>query len=177
MIIGEHINLRPVRDDDLEAFWEHRNNVADRGPYHPIRMESLVRFRQRYAENGFWTDEGGLLLIVDKQDAIVGQIGFFNTVEHLDEVEFGYAIFGEENRGKGYGTEALRLMTRYLFEWKGVNRVRLTIHTENIASRRIAEKVGYQEEGIARGAWFHRGQHHDVVVVAVLRDEFLATLD
>jgi RimJ/RimL family protein N-acetyltransferase len=49
----------------------------------------------------------------------------------------------------------------------------LIIHPDNAASRRVAEKAGYQFEGIARGAWYNRGKHHDVAVYAVLQKEFL----
>src|SRR5688572_15097786 len=114
-----------------------------------------------------------MLVIVDKQDNIVGHIEYFPTVNYLDELELSYHIYDSENRGKDYTSEAVQLLTKYLFERKKHNRIRLIIHPDNAASRRVAEKCGYQYEGIAHGAWYNRGKNHDVAVYAVLRDEIL----
>ena len=62
---------------------------------------------------------------------------------------------------------------RYLFEAKRVNRLRLVIHPDNLASRRLAEKCGFQHEGRARGAWYHQGAHRDVEIYAILHAEVM----
>jgi [ribosomal protein S5]-alanine N-acetyltransferase len=173
MLTGSVIDLRPVRESDVDYLWQKHVDIEDRGPYYPIGVVSAARFRQRFNEHGYWSPDDGMLVIVDKQDSIVGHIEYFPTVNYLDELELSYHIYGTENRGKGYTTEAVRLLTKYLFERKKHNRIRLIIHPDNAASRRIAEKCGYQYEGIARGAWYNRGKNHDVVVYAVLRDEIL----
>jgi RimJ/RimL family protein N-acetyltransferase len=104
---------------------------------------------------------------------LIGYIEFFKTVNYLDEYELGYLIFNPEHRGKGATTEAVNLLVRYLFESKRMNRLRLIIHPDNAASRRVADKCGFKHEGTARGAWFHNGKHQDVEVYAILRDEVL----
>ena len=70
--------------------------------------------------------------------------------------------------------EAVNLLVRYLFETKRVNRVRLVIHPENIASRRLAEKCGFRHEGTARGAWYNQGRHQDVEIYAILHEDVIA---
>lgn len=67
------------------------------------------------------------------------------------------------------------MLTRYLFETKRMNRIRLIIHPENLVSRRLAERCGYRHEGTARGAWFNEGVHHDVEVYAILRAEVITS--
>ena len=64
-------------------------------------------------------------------------------------------------------SEAVRLLTHYLFDTRKVNRIQLVIHPENGASRRVAE-------GTMRGAWYHRSQYHDVAIYALLRNEYSA---
>jgi RimJ/RimL family protein N-acetyltransferase len=174
MLTGKVINLRPVRERDIDVLWEKHIDIEDRGPFFPIGVMSAPRFRRQFNESGFWAEDDGMLVIVDKDDAIVGHIEFFQTVKYLDELELSYQIYGSANRGKGIASEAVRLMTRYLFERRKNNRIRLIIHPDNKASRRVAEKTGYQYEGIARGAWFNRGKNHDVAVYSALREEFLA---
>jgi RimJ/RimL family protein N-acetyltransferase len=91
-----------------------------------------------------------MLVMVTNMDAIVGHIEFFATVAYLDELELSYQIYEAEHRGKGFATDAVRLMTRYLFDRKKTNRIRLIIHPDNVASKRVAEKCGYRFEGTAR---------------------------
>jgi RimJ/RimL family protein N-acetyltransferase len=71
-------------------------------------------------------------------------------------------------------TESVNLLVRYLFEAKQVNRLRLVIHPDNVASRRLAEKCGFKHEGTARGAWYHRGMHQDVEIYAILHQDVIA---
>jgi RimJ/RimL family protein N-acetyltransferase len=174
MLRGNTIKLRPVKDGDLDFLWEKHVDIDDRGPFFPIGVMSLSRFRREFQETGFWGEDQGMLVIVDEEERILGHIEYFPTVNYLDELELSYHIYGGENRGKGIATQAVQLMTRYLFERKNKNRIRLIIHPDNQASQRVAEKSGFRYEGIARGAWYNRGRHHDVAVFAALKDEFLA---
>ena len=173
MLKGKVITLRPVKESDLDELWEIHIDIADRGPFFPIGVISQPSFRKEFNETGFWEGDKGMLVIVDKDDKIIGHVEFFKTVNYLDELELSYQIYGTQNRGKGVATEAVTLMTRYLFERLRYNRIRLIIHPDNAASRRVAEKAGYQFEGIARGIWYNRGKHHDVAVYAALQNEYL----
>lgn len=171
MLQGEVIRLRTVRETDLERLYEFHQNIANRGDYFPIEVIAKPVFKRRFHETGFWEDTEGMLLIVNDNDDILGHIEFYRTVNYLDELELSYHIYTQEHYGQGIATDAVKLMTGYLFDRKKSNRIRLIIHPDNHASKRVAEKCGYQFEGIARGAWYHRGQSHDVEVHAVVRDD------
>jgi RimJ/RimL family protein N-acetyltransferase len=172
MLTGSVIGLRPVREADLESLYNFHQDIANRGPYFPIGVLSEPTFRRTFQETGFWEEKEGMLVIVSSADEILGHIEFFHTVAYLDELELSYQIYRPEHRGKGVATDAVRLMTGYLFDRKKSNRIRLIIHPDNAASRRVAEKCGYRLEGIARGAWFNRGRSHDVEVHAIVRDDY-----
>lgn len=171
MLKGTRIQLRPIRRDDLEELYIRHTDLANRGDYYPTGVQSESAFYRQFEESGFWGQDSGMLLIVAPDDHIAGHIEHFQTVKYLDEYELSYLIYEPTHRGKGYTTEAVNLMVRYLFgRWK-VNRIRLIIHPDNLASRRVAEKCGFTHEGTARGAWYHRGENHDVEVYARLRGE------
>jgi ribosomal-protein-alanine N-acetyltransferase len=172
---GPTITLRPVLESDLDEFYTHHLDIANRGDYYPRGIASEVTFKKRFRDTGLWEREEGTLLIIDKSDRMIGYIEFFKTVGYMDEYELGYLIFKPEHRGKGATTEAVNLLVRYLFETKRMNRLRLIIHPDNASSRRVAEKCGFKHEGTARGAWFNNGKHQDVEVYAVLRDEILGS--
>ena len=99
----------------------------------------------------------GTLLIWNQDEVLVGHIEFFRPVNYWDAYELSYQLYGAEHTGKGYTTEAVRLLVDYLFAAKKVNRISLVIVPENAPSRRIAEKCGFQLEGTARGAFFNGG--------------------
>ncbi|MGA9531968.1 MAG: GNAT family protein [Anaerolineales bacterium] len=172
MLKGESITLRPVNEIDLGRLYQYHQDVGNRGSYFPLGVMGEPVFKQRFHETGFWQDTEGMLLIVSNEDEILGHIEYYQTVGYLDELELSYHIYTSEHSGKGVATGAVKLMTRYLFSWKKNNRIRLIIHPENDASKRVAEKCGYQHEGTARGAWFHQGRNHDVEVFAVVRNDF-----
>lgn len=68
MLRGERINLSPVREADLSAFYAAHMDVSNRGPYFPLGVMSEPKLRQGYAETGFWQREEGTLLIVTPQE-------------------------------------------------------------------------------------------------------------
>ncbi len=115
-----------------------------------------------------------MLIMVSPQDEILGHIEFFKTVNYLDEYELSYQLYAIEQSGRGMTTEAVHLLMRYLFETKRVNRIRLVIHPDNHASRRLAEKCGFKHEGTARGAWYNKGKHQDVEIYAILHEDVIA---
>lgn len=171
MLTGDKIRLRTVRDSDIEQLYDFHQDIANRGAYFPIGVVAYPAFVSSFQQSGFWQDNEGMLLIIGQDDSIVGHIEFFQTVNYLDELELSYHIYSQEHQGQGIASQALRLMTDYLFDRKKHNRIRLIIHPDNAASKRIAEKCGYRYEGIARGAWYHRGRNHDVEVYARLRND------
>lgn len=173
MLKGKSITLRPVRETDIDQLYAYHIDIDNRGDYFPRGILSQPAFRKQFEENGFWSKEDGMLVIVSPADEILGHIEFFKTVNYLDEYELSYQLYAPEQRGKGVTTEAVNLLVRYLFETKPVNRIRLVIHPENRASRRLAEKCGFKHEGTARGAWYNKGKHQDVEIYAILHGDVI----
>lgn len=173
MLKGKSITLRPVRDTDVDQLYAYHVDIDNRGEFFPRGILAEPVFRRRFQETGFWEQDDGMLLIVSPGDEILGHIEFFKTVNYLNEYELSYQIYAPEQRGKGFTSEAVNLLVRYLFENKRLNRIRLVIDPGNLASRRLAERCGFQHEGTARGAWYHRGKHRDVEIYAILHEDVI----
>ena len=173
MLKGNSITLRPVLDTDLDQLYSFHIDIDNRGDFFPRGLLSQPAFQKQFQDTGFWSKDEGMLVIVSPDDALLGHIEFFKTVNYLDEYELSYQVYAPEQRGKGVATEAVQLLVRYLFETKRVNRIRLIIHLNNAASRRLAEKCGFRHEGTARGAWYHKGKHRDVEIYALLHDDVI----
>jgi RimJ/RimL family protein N-acetyltransferase len=173
MLKGKTITLRPVLEADLDQLYAYHSDIDNRGDYFPRGVVGQSTFRTRFQETGYWSKEEGMLVIVSPEAELLGHIEFFKTVNYLNEFELSYQVYAPKHRGQGVATEAVRLLTRYLFENKLVHRIRLIIHPDNVASRRLAEKCGFRHEGTARGSWYHRGAHRDVEVYAILHDDVI----
>lgn len=169
MIRGERIVLRMIRDADLDHLFMLRSDISNRGEYFPLDLQSDVDFRKRYQEHGFMEDTKGTFLIWSA-DKIVGSISFF-PVMYFDALEIAYILFDTASRRKGYMTEALSLLSRYLFRTRKINRLQLTVIPGNVASKRVAEKGGFHFEGVLRGAFFHHGGNSDLELYSLLRVE------
>ncbi len=72
-------------------------------------------------------------------------IGYVQLVPIKEGFEVGYHI-GKEYTQNGYATEALIAFLKYIMPHKGVDKVYGICVSENIASKRVLEKCGFQKE-------------------------------
>jgi [ribosomal protein S5]-alanine N-acetyltransferase len=171
MLRSDLLHLRPVQQRDLDELYRQFNTLEHRGAYFPMGLQAESAFRRRYEETGFWSKNEGMLLVADTHDQIVGEIEYYPITDYLTGFELSYLLFGSEHHGKGYATDAVQLMTQYLFAQHRIERLQLNIHPDNAASRRVAEKAGYSLEGVMRQCWFNNGRFHDLEIWAILRQE------
>ena len=166
---GELISLRLVRRADIDGLFELLNDLSTRGALgHFLKSETDIR--RRFEQDGYWSDNSGTLLMVDTATDIVGWIGFTPVVFYFYGYEISYQVFGDQYSGKGYATEALGLLTDYLFSTKLMNRLQLSIRPDNFASRRVAEKCGYTKEGVMRSIAFSQGRFRDMELWSITRE-------
>ena len=110
-----------------------------------------------------WRDErGGTFAVVELESGgIVGSIGMSVLDREQAVVEVGYWAAGA-GRGRGLTTRALQLISRWLIEVVGAERVQLRADVLNIASRRVAEKAGFVLEGVLRSGGVNPRQHRRI---------------
>lgn len=139
MIKGKTINLRTVKFEDLDEIFSLSSDLSQRGEHWNVILTSETMFKKRFQETGLWNDDFGTMLITDKNNRLLGEITYFKGVWYLPGYEVGYRIYRNEDMGKGYTTEALKIFTAYLFELKPIKRLEIQVSKDNIASRRVAE--------------------------------------
>ncbi len=171
MIRGKAIQLRTVRETDLDSLYALLIDIDNHGDFVPLHIPSESTFKRQFHDTGFWSEDDGRLLIVNASDEIVGSIWFFKSIRYFDGLEIGYTMFGSQHRGQGIMTEALSLCTDYLFQSMKIHRVQLIIAEGNIASEKVAQKCGFTYEGTARQAMYQRGRYLDMKMYSLLRDE------
>jgi len=171
MLEGENINLRLFQEEDLEEFLTLYNRYTERGEFYPISFTSLAQCRNDFREKGWWDQDQGRMLIMDKKGRMLGTIFFFKGATYQQGYEVGYTLFSREDRGKGIVSEALPIFSAYLFALKPIPRLCLHTAPGNAASQRVAEKAGYCHEGTLRKAFFLRGVTQNIELYSLLREE------
>jgi RimJ/RimL family protein N-acetyltransferase len=169
--MGDLVTLRPVGEDDLSFLASLRDGPAATGVHEWHGWSDPQRIRRQWAENGLLGENGGSLVALHGADR-VGHVSWRKVI--TGPAAYGWSLgigLAAEFRGRGYGTEAQRLMVRYLFAHTQVNRIEATTEITNVAEQRALEKAGFTREGILRGTAFRQGRWHDQLIYSVLRAE------
>ncbi|RLC51701.1 MAG: N-acetyltransferase [Candidatus Cloacimonadota bacterium] len=173
MLKGKKVILRNLEPDDLSEVYELSNDMTEIGPYWPMMLRAKPKFIESYNKNdGNWTENYGQLLILNKENKKVGVIHYFKSIPYTVGYEIGYMLYKDEDRGKGYMSEALALFRDFLFLSKNITRLQLCYFPENIPSIKVGEKNGFRKEGKLRQAVYHRGKYYDLLICSLLRKEW-----
>jgi [ribosomal protein S5]-alanine N-acetyltransferase len=115
--------------------------------------------------------EGLHLVIADAEsDEFLGSIGVHDIDRAEGRCNIGYFL-APEARGRGVMRRAVQLLSRWAFENLPVERIEITIHPENAASRAVAEHAGYAFEGVLRSHTIIKGTRRDMAMYSLLRNE------
>ena len=79
----------------------------------------------------------------------------------------------QELVGKGYAKEATKLLLSYCFLRLNMNRLYLRVYSDNIKAIKLYQKCGFKIEGTLREALFDSGTFKDLLVMSILRKEFI----
>lgn len=175
MLKGKEISLRHVRAAELEQLIELINHSELKGEYARSLLKSPASLKREFELNSFSTENNEMFAIVNQENHILGVISHFLTFHYSSARELGFSVFAQANRKKGIATEAVGLLTQYLFENYPINRIQICMPTEHKASEKVAIKCGYTKEGVLRGSIFVRGQFINTYIYSILRSEYERT--
>jgi len=85
----------------------------------------------------------------------------------------GLGIGEREFWGKGYGTDVMKVILRYGFTEINLNRITLTVFEYNPRAIRSYEKAGFRHEGRVRKALNKEGKRWDILMMGILREEWM----
>ncbi len=173
MLKGQLCSLRHLLSADLGSFIALANDLATRGNYFSMQFKSPEALRKDFMQTGFVTDDSELFVIEDSFHRMIGVITHFKGRTPVCR-EIGYRLFNADLAGRGYVTEATRLLVDYLFNVFQYHRLELLMDPHNIASERIAQKCRFTEEGTLRQSFFINGKMCDVKMYSLLRPEWEA---
>ncbi|MBK8020275.1 MAG: GNAT family N-acetyltransferase [Chloroflexi bacterium] len=139
----------------------------------PTLAES-ENFGRESAQRFLYREELNYILLRKPDLLVVGALGVHHIRWNVPAFELGY--WGRtRTSGNGYITEAVRVMTRYLFDTLGAERVEIRCDSRNERSAAVARRSGYPQEAVLRReARANDGQLRDTLVFAMLREDYAA---
>ena len=109
-----------------------------------------------------------------EDDRLLGEIALDGASWFRGDSFVGISIGDRADWGKGYGTDAMRVILRYAFRELNLRRVTLDVFEYNPRAIRSYEKVGFVHEGRARQVLHREGQLYDLIFMGILREEWAA---
>jgi RimJ/RimL family protein N-acetyltransferase len=173
-LVGDFVALGPVHKGILPLLWKWENDlelsVLTGDPVSPISPEGIDSLYERYAKS----DPGHASFVIYERASMrpIGTVGLPNVNHAHRTAELGIGIGERDCWGKGYGTEATRLILDYAFNVLGLHNVMLRVFAYNERAIRSYRKVGFKEMGRRRQAQRIGGRAYDVVYMDCLASDF-----
>lgn len=152
----ERLILRAYRpEDDALYFQMVRENWDHLFEFMPEKVQAMQTEEDARAFliwlNGEWLQRNLFLFSLWEKATgrYLGETYLANPDWHVPSIELGYFLV-QTATGHGYATEAAHAGLRYAFDRLNVNRVDLQCRSDNTASQRVAERVGFRQEGCQR---------------------------
>jgi len=154
--IQQDLIVRPVTHGDTEELFFLIENNRDRiAEYFPITSSSVTnlasteQFINRMTTG--YVDGTNYLFIIEHTDTkhLCGSIFLKNFESRVPKCELGYFL-DKQYEGKGIASKALQAVCTFCFEELQLNKLCIRTGIDNIASKRLAENMGFKLEGIVR---------------------------
>jgi RimJ/RimL family protein N-acetyltransferase len=176
ILAGELVRLRGVRDDDLPvlAEWEmDPGRMATLSNWVAPPSEAAAKERIARWSGNEKDDLGFAIETLEDPPVLIGNMGLWGARPKEQRATLRIAL-GHEHIGRGYGTDAMRVIVGYGFREMGLHRIQLSVAPFNPAGIRAYEKAGFVEEGRHRESVLHDGHWYDEVLMSILDHEWAA---
>ena len=170
MITGNKIILRRQIDEDAAFFerWYKVPEIMKECAFaQPItRAELIESFHSDDASRDWYT-------IIEKNTGkVIGETGLLRIDLQWHRSDLTIISPDPADQGKGYGTEAVKLMLQQAFESHKLNRVALATVAFNDKAIDFYKKIGFKQEGIEEQGFYCNGKFYDFIMFRILRSEY-----
>lgn len=167
---GALVRFRAREPGDIDVMhpWvNHTDIVRYNESRYPVGRERM-RFRASPEFSpGF--DHARFAVVARDDGRLVGDISLHVPAP---EDRGGWVAIMMGERGRGFGTDAMRLICRVGFETMNLHRIELDVVASNARAVHVYEKVGFRHEGRRRACYFWGGKYEDYLIMGLLRDEY-----
>lgn len=171
-IESERIYLSPLTIEDAEMYtkWMNDRKVTD-GIASTSRLTNSITEKawvEKIMESGEYT----FGIVLKENDELIGNCGImdFNPIKGTGTL--GIFIGEEENRNKGYGSEALEMLLNYGFNQLRCHNIDLGVFSFNERAINCYKKIGFKEYGRRKECYFLDGKWHDEIKMEILETDY-----
>jgi RimJ/RimL family protein N-acetyltransferase len=160
------------------AGWGRDSEYMRLQDFGPLRLWSAKKI-QAWRENGLERSDQGVYYFgvrTIQEDRLIGFIYLVGVSWTHGDTWMGIGLGDREYWGKGYGTDAIRVILRYAFTELNLRRVTLVVFAYNPRAIKSYQKTGFKVEGQLRQHLARDGQRNDMIVMGVLREEWMQSV-
>jgi len=170
---GNEIFLSPLsKDDDMKNYSEWLNDQETTLFMCSGKFPTAIEGLREYVANMNNSKEGLLLGVFLKNSSVhLGNIALSRIDWKNRSAEIGLFIGDKQARGKGYASQALKLVVEHAFMKLNLRRLVADIVEDNEPSKRIFEKIGFKLEGTYREHFYLNGKYYDCHFYGLLKKE------
>ena len=174
MLTGHKVRLRAITRDDLERLCQFNNDVEVElaGGGDPPTPQSVARLHAEYDGQVSTGGRDGTSFAIEADGVCIGQCALFQFDAVAQSCALGITIGDKGYWGRGYGSDAIRLLLDYAFRLRNIRRIYLTVNSTNERAIGAYRRCGFVEEGRLRQHVWSAGQYIDLVNMGILRDEW-----
>ncbi|MBN1287592.1 MAG: GNAT family N-acetyltransferase [Anaerolineae bacterium] len=177
MFTGKLVRLAPVVREDVKLYTEWFSDpeflrFIFPNVLRPMSYEDEMDWYENMRKNKEAYTFGIRTL---EEDRLIGNCSLFRIDWRNRVAVFGIAVGDKSYWGRGYGTDAARVLMGYAFDELNLNRVELEVYDYNKRAIKSYKKVGFVHEGTRRQALFRDGVYYDIHTMGLLRDDWYAT--
>ncbi len=167
-LVGEHVYLRPATADDVanNHVWFVLSEPQAQG-CRPLPFRTASETAEAFKKKEATSDRQAFAIVRKQDKTLVGKIAFYDFNSLNRSAALGVLIDPDE-RKKGYGRDAMRVLIRFLFQYRGLNKVYAQTAEFNSAAVRLLESLGFKKDACLRDHHFYNGEFHDSLIYSLL---------
>ena len=169
----EFLLRKPNIDKDVSDLYKVKNNKETAkylGGNTPKYTEHDIVNWIAYHNN---CENEELFIIEDKvRKKVIGHIGLYNIDLRLKSAEYAILIGNNEYIGRGVGRKVTGLILQYAFKELKLNRIYLSLISENLSAYNLYLKMGFKKEGCLRQSILKKENYYDSILMALLKKEY-----
>ncbi|GMQ58838.1 GNAT family protein [Vallitalea sediminicola] len=175
MYEGKKIRLREYRKSDVETAQKYINDKELKKNLNPgIPFPFTLQDEEKWFESNTALKDTYNFAIETLEDNIyIGGCGINQVDWKNSNVEIGIFIGNKEYWNKGYGTDAMNVLIRFIFNEMNINKIKLDVYSFNDRAMRCYEKCGFKKEGVLRQELYREGRYHDIIAMGLLKEDYM----
>lgn len=170
-LTGKQVYLHPATAEDVVNFqYWFLQAEPESMTCRPLPFKTAAEASEAFKKEEKSPNKQSFAIVKKEDNTPVGSISFFNYNSLNRSAELDILIDPDEQKN-GFGKEAMRILIKYLFKFRDLNRVYVQTAAFNSPSIKLFESLGFKQDGSLRNHHFYNGEFYDDLIYSFLRFE------